>query len=230
MPRQCTDRRFAAFEETGLLHLDHARDRGSRRRLAKNPFERRHHTVRFNDFFIRHQIDLPVRFLHGFDGLCPARRVTDTDGRRDRLWLLHHMSQHNGRRARRLKSEHPRQPPAEGLTMVFLIAPPVCGNVAGIPDGEKVKDRRIGKLFAHLEGGSFLSLQTVGIHRVHENNAIFRRDLLDDRQCLVEIPLYLQDRRAMHHCLCQLAERNLPLGNQHEDLEPGPAAIGRCGR
>ena len=90
----------AAFEETG--------DRRGARRFDKNSFVAREPSLRFENFFVSHDVDRALRFLHRALAPLPACRISDANGGCNRLRFRDNFVVKNRRRPRCLESNHAR--------------------------------------------------------------------------------------------------------------------------
>jgi len=140
------------------------------------------------------------------------------------------MTEHDGRRSRRLESQHARQPVAFPHAVILAVAFPVRGDIAGIAHRHALKVRgNAAEIIQNFKGAGFLPFDPVGIDGIHQGDGERVADMADQRQGVVEVPQYLDDLRAMHHGLGQFPEGDLPLGNQHGALDAGAGGIGRGG-
>src|SRR5205809_7730906 len=104
--------------------------------------------------------------LDGVDGTLPTGGVSDADGGGDSLRILDGMAVDNGGGSGGLVAEHAREGVGLFRGVVFLVAFPVGGDVAGVADGDEMKVRRIAELVADLEGGGLLPFQAHGVDAV----------------------------------------------------------------
>src|SRR3989454_6983616 len=160
------------------------------------------------------------------EGGAPARRIADLDRRRHRAWLLDDAILVDRRRPRGLEADHAGQLRHSTGAVIFTIAAPVGGDVAGVADGDEVIVGRASELIHHLERAGLLPLQPEGIHRVDERHRVSLGDLADDREGLIEVPVDHQHLRAVNRGLRELAESDGTLGHHDERLQPRARRVG----
>src|SRR5262249_9200930 len=163
------------------------------------------------DLLVGARLDDAARLVARGGGALPARRIADADRGGDRLRRLHDVSEDDGRRAGRLKAHHARRLRDAALRRVFRVALPVRGDVARVADRDAVVVRRAPERVAYLERRRLLTLDPKGVHRVHEREprGVALLHVADEGERLVEVALDLDDARAVHHRLGELAERDL---------------------
>src|SRR5206468_323533 len=115
--------------------------------------------IRAQDLLIGDDVDPAAGVLHRLEGGTPRCRVPDLDRGRDRARLLDDAVLVDRRRARGLETDHPRQLAHAPGAVVFAVAAPVRGDVAGVADGDQMVVRRATELITHLEGAGLLSLE-----------------------------------------------------------------------
>ena len=75
---------------------------------------------------------------------------------------------------------------------------------------------RIAQLVDHFERCSLLTLDPVGIDRVHEGDRVLVGELAGEFQAVVEVGVDLHHFGTMHDCLRKFAGRNSASGQEHD--------------
>src|SRR5205085_7993264 len=88
---------------------------------------------------IFYNIDGSLRFLNGRASVFPTRRITDSNRRGDRFRSLNDTVMKDRRRSRSLKTEHRRQTRAFAMFGIIAVSGPVCGDIAGVTNRQKMK-------------------------------------------------------------------------------------------
>ena len=104
-------------------------------------------------------------------------------------------------------------------------APP-GGHVAGVPDRDRERVRRLAELLGDLEGGRLLALDPVRVDRVDELDRMAVGERPDDLERLVEVAAQGDHPRTVHQRLGELADRDPPLGHDHRAAQPGAGGVG----
>ena len=107
---------------------------------------------------------------------------------------------------------------------VLLVTLPVCGDVAGVADGQAVDVGSVAEGVDDLEGRRLLALDAGRVHRVDELDRVGLGELAGEGQAVVEVAVDLQQRRAVGDRLAQLAHRDLALGHEHAAGHAGLAS------
>src|SRR5262249_34029012 len=88
----------------GAGDLEKAGDRGGGGRLTEDAFFSRHARVGIEDLVVCNAIDGAAGFVARCNGAFPARRVADSDGGGDRLWICNRVPENDRSGARGLKA------------------------------------------------------------------------------------------------------------------------------
>ena len=132
-----------------------------------------------------------------------------------------------------LEAEHPREGPDPPLATVVVEAGPVGADVPRVPDRDREDLGGTAEIVADLEGAGLLALEPVRVDRVHDGDrvVVLLAEGADDVERLVEVPVDRDDPRADDERLEELAEGDLPLREDDDDLEARRRAVrGRGGR
>ena len=115
--------------------------------------------------------------------------------------------------------------------MILLEPHPVRRDVSGVAHRDAQPIRGVTQGIDQLKGCCFLSLQPVGIHRIHQSDRVLVRNFTHDVQCTVEVSANRQHFSAVDQSLRQFALGDIAIWNQHEGPQAGTAGIGsrRCG-
>ena len=98
---------------------------------------------------------------------------------------------------------------------VLLVALPVRGNVTRVANRQQVVIGSVTQGVNNLEGTGLLTLNTVGVHRVHQEHRVVLAELASNLQAVVEVAVNLNDVSTVSNRLRQLTHRNLAVRNQH---------------
>jgi hypothetical protein len=79
----------------------------------------------------------------------------------------------------------------------------------------------------NFECSGFLSLQSVGIHRVHQGDWKLICCFTNDVEGTVKIASDGEHFGSVHQGLCQLPLGNVSIRDQHEGPHPSPSGVGR---
>ena len=110
---------------------------------------------------------------------------------------------------------------------VLDVAPPVRRDVAGVADGQAVHVGGVAEHVEDLERRGLLALDAERVDAVDERDGVVLGQVAAQVEAVVEVALDLQQLRAVHERLGELAERDLALGHEHGAGQAGPRGVGR---
>ena len=124
-----------------------------------------------------------------------------------------------------LEAPQPRRPLDEPGVGVLAEARPVGADVAGVADRDGEDVRGAAEVVADLEGGGLLAVEAERVDRVDQRHrvVVLLGERADDPERLVEVAVDGDDPGAGDQRLEQLADRDLALRQDDDDLEPGGA-------
>src|SRR5438552_423657 len=147
--------RVAEFEQPG--------NRSGARWFDKNSFRFCEPRLRFQNFTVGHDLHRTVGFVDCTLGGFPARRISDANGRRDRLRFFDDAAMKHGRGVFRLNSNHPRQNSRFAELSVLRITGGIGREISSIAKRKNVNVRRVAEFIDNLERCGFLSGDSIGI-------------------------------------------------------------------
>ena len=112
--------------------------------------------------------------------------------------------------------------------MILLEAHPVSGDVSGVTHGDAQPVGCIPKSVNQFEGGRFLALEPIGVHRIHQRDRVLIRHFPNDVQCPVEVAADGEHFSAVDQCLGQFSLSDIAVGNQYECTHSCTTRIGSC--
>ena len=177
--------------------------------------------VGVQDLAVGNGADRAFGIARGFLRLFPRGRIPDADRGRDRRRLLDRMADDDRRRTGRLEAEHAGQERDVVRVALFAVALPVRRDVPGVPYRHHVVVGRASQRPADLERAGLLPFDPVRVHRVHERDRVVLDEVARDDERFIEVRVDLDQLRAVHERLRELAQRDLPLGDEHGALDPG---------
>ena len=209
----------------GPGHAGHA---GGRGRLAEDPLLAGEGPVGRQDLVVADGVDPAARRVASVDRLGPRGRVADPDGGRDRVGSLDPVADHERRRAGRLEAPHPRSVADDAGRGVLAEALPVGADVAGIADRDGQDLRRPAQVVADLEGSRLLALEAERVDRVDQGDrvVVLLGERTHDPERLVEVAVDRHDSCPGDQRLEQLADGDLALGQDDDDLHAGGRTVG----
>ena len=111
--------------------------------------------------------------------------------------------------------------------LVFLKSHPVSGDVSCIAHGDAQPVRGFPKGIDDLEGCGLLTLQSVGIDRIHQGHGVPVRRLPNDVEGSVEVAADRKDLCAVHQSLGQLSLGDVAVRDQDECTHASTTGVGR---
>src|SRR5207248_3325192 len=148
-----------------------------------------------------HFVNVAVGLGDGVAGRLPTGRVADADGGSHGVRIVNRAALHNGGGPGGLESKHARQSVRFFGRVIFLVAFPVGGDVAGVADRQEMKVGRIAELIADLESGGFLAFDADGIDAVDHFDFAGFAQFADDAQGGIEVSLDGDGDSAVHEGL-----------------------------
>ena len=140
----------------------------------------------------------------------------------------HRLAEHQRRGARGLGAEHAGQPVGQPVTVVLGIALPVSGDVARVADGQRMHVGCGAERVDDLERRGLLAFDAEWVDGVDQRDGReVGGELAGQLQAVVEVAVDLDDLRAVHDRLRELAHRNLALRHQHRTRDACPRRIRR---
>ena len=124
---------------------------------------------------------LSIGFFCRLHGLFAARRFADSDGSCNCFRVINGMPQHKRSCSRGLHTQHLRQ--ARGLDFIILFEPrPIGCDIARITYRQTQPIRRGFEHITNFKRRCLLSLNAIGIDRIHQSDGMLVRDLHNHRQ------------------------------------------------
>src|SRR5699024_5797010 len=172
----------------------------------------------------------PPGLVPGRDGTVPRGRGPDPDRGGDGLRVRDRGAVDERCRARGLHAHHPGTRGDDALGVVLAVALPVRRDVAGVTDGQEMQIGRAAEHVDDLESGRLLPLDTHRVDRVDQTDLrVGGGGLAGQFEAVVEVAVDLDDRRAVHDRLGQLARRDLALRDEDRAAHPGARGVRRRG-
>ena len=236
VPGQHADDERARVDAARRGEPAHARRRlAARGGLAEDALEARQVTVRGEDLVVGDRLDEPARLVAGARSPCsheaglPIRIAVAIVSGCSTGW-----PSTSGAAPAAWKPDIRGSASIEPGGAVVAEAHPVGADVAGVADRDREEVGRPPQVLADLERGGLLALEPVRVDRVDERDRVLGPAPVSSRtiaQRLVEVAVDGEHPRAGGLRLEQLAGRDLALGQDDDDLEPGRRAVrGRRGR
>ena len=212
-----------------VLPLEQAGHGGGACRFAENALIASQKFVGIDDLGVSHIQEGSVAGFSGSDRFLTIDRVADPDGGGDGFRICHGGVVHQGGGTAGLETHHPRQDSAAACLLVFLETHPVSRDVACIAHRNAEPVRSISEGVDDFECSSLLTLQAIGIHRIHESDRVCLGSLPDDVQCPVEVAADGQDLSAVDESLSQFSLGNVPIRDQNEGPHAAATGVGGGG-
>ncbi|OPZ85156.1 MAG: hypothetical protein BWY76_01527 [bacterium ADurb.Bin429] len=143
--------------------------------------------------------------------------------------VVHRMTEHDGRGARRLEAQHLRRVGRLAQPQVLGIALPVGGDVARVAHRQHVVLRRVAQHVNDLKRGGLLPLDAVRVDGVHQRDGVRLGDLAHETQRVIEIAVNRQHLRAVNHRLREFAQCDIPVRDEHDAAHAGARGVGGGG-